>query len=258
MTKLFTLLGLALCWLPLQAQRLTPSSSQPIPYVLSQTSSPVKALALEDWFPQVRQLQAERGPGGKPSLRLGGKGNLSALSSGAIPVEAGQVVGAQLWAYAQKPGPWLSKRLPLALGAAALSSQLSLPGRAEGGLPQAQSLTLPLLTAGAVLAPPLVKSLVSGKKAYARLRLYDGQGRLVQESTQALTQQSRKGGELLSLRLTAAQKGLVQLQLVNKGKQAVWFESTDLLSGDEPGADPTRHSTHCVGCGWLQRGGPDL
>ena len=124
-------------------------------------------------------MEGGRGPGGIPSLRLRGKGILTSLSSVALPVEMGQWVEVQFWVRAQKPAPWLCKRLPLTIGAAVLSSQLSLSGRGEGGAAQAQSLTLPLLTAGAVLALPLVKALIGGKKAYARLRLYDGQGRLV-------------------------------------------------------------------------------
>jgi|GEM_PF-1520655 len=230
MIKLFTLLGLAFCWLPLQAQRLSPAQPPAAPYVLRPTSPPVKTAALEAWFPQVRQLEGGRGPGGIPALRLGGKGILTSLSSVAIPVEAGQLVEVQFWARAQKPAPWLSKRLPLAIGAAALSSQVSLPRRGEGGSAQAQSLTLPLLTAGAVLALPLVKSLAGGKKAYARLHLYDGQGRLVQESTQSLSKQARKGGELISLRLEASQKGYAQLQLVNNRSQEVYFEEGQMAS----------------------------
>jgi len=37
MIKLFTLLGLACCWLPLQAQRLTHSQPPPAPSVLGAT-----------------------------------------------------------------------------------------------------------------------------------------------------------------------------------------------------------------------------
>ena len=228
MTRFFTLLGLAFCWLPLQAQRLSPAQPQAAPYVLRPTPTPVKTLGLEDFFPQLRQSRSQ--VSANPALRLGGKGHPASLSSVALPVQAGQLVEAQLWAYAQKPAPWLPKRLPLAIGAAALGSQLSLPGRGEGGSAQAQSLTLPLLTAGAVLAPPLVKALTGGKKAYARLRFYDQEGRLVQESTQSVSKQARKSGELLSLRLTVPQKGFVQMQVVNKSKQEVYFEEGQMAS----------------------------
>ena len=57
MIKLFTLLGLACCWLPLQAQRLTHSQPPPAPSVLGATPALFSDLGLALKHPaQVERL----------------------------------------------------------------------------------------------------------------------------------------------------------------------------------------------------------
>jgi hypothetical protein len=180
-------------------------------------------------FESISHFDPDHARTGNNVLRTNGQYGVTADYRKLVPIEAGQQVSTDVYAYYEKKRS--KKLLRILLGGVTGGISGGIAAQTQQSFSQFHQevpnyrKSFPYIGVGIAIAPNIFKDVLTATpKAAIQYNFYDKDSSFIESATQSVTKEARNQWQLLHLNTSAKRDGFVEIIIINESKKSVWFD----------------------------------